>query len=652
MERMVQTGYRSGQSNIEEIDLEAQQRPKLPKPHPLETQNLLLQFFFFWVKDVVIAANKTTWTQDMHYDLPLIDQAVTTREVLKKSLSNKKRSLIISLLSCYKGSILFIIGLKIVSSVGSNISTILMASALSSFTKIPLYHNPENAIKVGLKLALATVLKVLNPVIATYLQFYADRVSRRLSSGMLTTLQDKIMRFSLLNSNTITQGFISDLIQVDVGSLSGLFFNLVRFFEGFTDIPISLGFFIYFIGLGEFFLFVGVLAVTSVMRVIVSKIQAWLKKKYLQAKDRRMTLLRNVLETTDFVKINGLENYFCLEMFERREAEIYWIKVKALVHGLVSGVVSVFYSIFPLICFRIYWTKVHAEGQGLAIFLQFQRYSSTIGEGLVRIVGVYSYYLQLNVSLTRLSKFLNSEDKGNDYLIEVEEFGGEPKYAFRVLNGSFKWRLTEDQELNAVVDESAVDDEADQESQTYGRRTHQNMEGFEDRRGEEQSVGLLTDTVDTQVLIDERRRDEVAKGSFRLKNINLDIKKGEKVAVIGGSSSGMSSLLYALIGEMIPTNEAKVYKSGSLSYLPQSRWLMGCSVKENITMGKTLDEELIKTSLDGADMMKDIQQLGDGIETLISDDGDNVSGGQKARIALARCFYQRYDFSRKTLKFF
>ena len=178
------------------------------------------------------------------------------------------------------------------------------------------------------------------------------------------------------------------------------------------------------------------------------------------------------------------------------------------------------------------------------------------------------------------------------------------------------------------------------EVQSSGRRTLQTLNRIEDRRAEEQSVGLLTYNTSTQLLLVGRKKEEVTKGSFKLSHINLEIKKGEKVAVIGGSSSGMSSLLYALIGEMIPMNDSKVYKSGSFSYLPQSRWLMACSVKENITMGKPFDEELMRISLEGADLVRDIDQLEDGIETIISDDGDNLSGGQKARIALARCFYQ------------
>ena len=67
---------------------------------------------------------------------------------------------------------------------------------------------------------------------------------------------------------------------------------------------------------------------------------------------------------------------------------------------------------------------------------------------------------------------------------------------------------------------------------------------------------------------------------------------------------------------------------------------MGTSIRENILLGKAYDETLMDKALEAADLLTDLDQFPNGIDTVISDSGDSVSGGQKARIALARCFYQ------------
>ena len=630
------------QSNIEEIDLEEEREQKPLKPHPLETQNAVLRLIFFWVGDVVRKASQTVWRQEMNYDPPEIDEASITSERLTKSLSSRTR-IIVGILSTYKLPFLwFIIG-----KIGTNIAAIseglIMASAVTLLMKSPIYHNPENAIKCAVLLVLSSLLGIFALVIYFALRFYANRVSLRIRSGMYTLIHNKIMRFSILNSSSIKQGLITDLIEIDVEVLSQLYHQCDLLFTGLISLPLNLGFFIYYFGGWETVLFLGVNLFTTLAKFGLSKIKAILIRRYLEAKDKRMSLLRNLVETVDFVKINGLEDFFCLEMFDKRETEIFWLKTQVIFKVLNIGLMNGILDNMLFIAFQIYWGSFNPGAIAFKIYLQFNNYSGSVADGISKFIIFYTYYLKMMVSLNRLTRFLKSEDKSNDYLVEIDEEGGTEVgvgkgYAFKVLNGDFKWRFSEEQELKPVEEEGSVIGIGDEKGK--GRRTFQIMDRFEDKRTEEQSVGLLTATVGTQMLLDEKKKEEVTMGSFRLNNINLEIKKGEKVAVIGGSSSGMSSLLYALIGEMIPMNDSKVYKSGTVSYLPQSRWLMACSVKENITIGKPFDEELLMTSLEGADMIKDIDQLADGIETVISDGGDNVSGGQKARIALSRCFYQ------------
>ena len=111
--------------------------------------------------------------------------------------------------------------------------------------------------------------------------------------------------------------------------------------------------------------------------------------------------------------------------------------------------------------------------------------------------------------------------------------------------------------------------------------------------------------------------------------------------IIGKSSSGRSSIVYSMLGEMIPLDGASVLRNGTVAFLDQARWMLGDSIKENITLGRPFDQEMMDRSLEASQLVQDMDSLQDGIDTMMGDNGDTVSGGQRARIALARCFYQK-----------
>ena len=626
--------------DLETVDLEKLNK-KPPNPHPTLTQNFFLRFILFWIGGIIKKGNKETWSQDMNYDLPPYDQATSHKDAITRSLKENP-NFVWAILPCYKVEIFYLVVAQIIRTVTQNLSNITKAAALSALSTYNFYHNEELALKNALLLVGSSVLIVLSDQVAIYSQFYATRISLNVRASMLTILQEKILKFGLLNSSCISQGLIADLIEVDVDNLTNFFSKVDRVFEGTIGLTVSLFFFCPAFTLTENALFLGSLVVIQILQAIQKKVNAWINKKYLAAKDKRMSLLRNVLDTTDYVKINGLENYFCLEMWERRQNELYWLKFQAwagFVYGFVVGFPKFNLTFFV---FVVYWIKTGAPGMNLDKYFRFNSYQGTFRVIFRRLINSYSYYLNLMVSVGRWNQFLRSQGKEINYVIDTDldgVSGGKSNefdnFSLRVVNGTFKWRYTESEEMGDLNTTKKKRRRA-----TFGIDSGRNTDVGE------QSVGLLTNTIDTQSQDGDRltpiEHDEGGKdagNNFWLRNINLAIRKGEKIAVIGPSSSGMSSLLYAIIGEMIPVTDAKVYTSGDLAYLPQSRWLMPSSVRENIVMGKEYDEELMRFSLEAADLIQDLDQFNDGLETLLSDDGTNISGGQKARIALARCYY-------------
>ena len=129
-----------------------------------------------------------------------------------------------------------------------------------------------------------------------------------------------------------------------------------------------------------------------------------------------------------------------------------------------------------------------------------------------------------------------------------------------------------------------------------------------------------------------------------LSDISLNICRGEKVAIVGESGSGKSTLLKLLLGLYRPTSgEIQKQKNIKMAYVPQNITLLTKSVKENIVLDKRVDCQKVRQVAEsvGADsfiLEKDKEYL-----YQIGEEGDGFSGGQKARILLARALYQNVD---------
>ncbi|KAB5563885.1 hypothetical protein DKX38_003939 [Salix brachista] len=127
-----------------------------------------------------------------------------------------------------------------------------------------------------------------------------------------------------------------------------------------------------------------------------------------------------------------------------------------------------------------------------------------------------------------------------------------------------------------------------------------------------------------------------------LREVNLDIKSGQKIAVCGPVGAGKSSLLYAILGE-IPKLSEIVCVMGSIAYVSQTSWIQSGTVRDNILYGKPMDQAKYEKAIKACALDKDINSFRYGDLTEIGQRGLNMSGGQKQRIQLARAVYNDAD---------
>lgn len=127
-----------------------------------------------------------------------------------------------------------------------------------------------------------------------------------------------------------------------------------------------------------------------------------------------------------------------------------------------------------------------------------------------------------------------------------------------------------------------------------------------------------------------------------LENIDLSARKGELSCIVGRVGAGKSSLLQAILGELWK-NSGEVTVRGRIAYVAQAPWVMNASVRENIVFGHRWDPEFYDLTVEACALLDDFKTLPDGDQTEVGERGISLSGGQKARLTLARAVYARAD---------
>jgi ABC-type bacteriocin/lantibiotic exporter with double-glycine peptidase domain len=142
-----------------------------------------------------------------------------------------------------------------------------------------------------------------------------------------------------------------------------------------------------------------------------------------------------------------------------------------------------------------------------------------------------------------------------------------------------------------------------------------------------------------------------------INNLSLKIQKGDSVGIIGPSGSGKTTLLDILLG-LIKVNSGEIFLNGKdlekhlhewkshVAYIPQNIFIIDDTVARNIALGipdDLVDHTRLNNSINQSKLSELINQMPEGLNTILGEAGIQLSGGQRQRIALARAFYHNRD---------
>lgn len=411
--------------------------------------------------------------------------------------------------------------------------------------------------------------------------------------GVLTkVLLDKSFKLSRdsktkFPSSKITAYLGNDLSKIDLA---------LSFFPFIVCMPIGLGITIALLavnlggaslsGVAWFFL------ITACIVYFTRFLMKWRKQVNIQT-DSRIKHTKEVLNNIKMIKYYAWEIPFKKLISKLRANEMKIMLKVQIFRNMTTGIAVTLPSVSSMIGFLAMYGQLGGLKNASNIFASVTLFN-ILTSHVAMLPTALTSASDAWIAFTRVQEFLLAEEAVDDISYNKHEYN-ENEEAIRVENGSFDW---------------LIDHIIDNESSTSS------------------STSLSS------------RKQEKTSLNYDLHDINLHIKHGEFIVITGSIGSGKSSLLAAINGNM-PRIDGTVDISGDL-VLCATPWIQNATVRENITFGIDYNKEIYTKVIECCALPSDFEILPAGDMTEIGERGVNLSGGQKARINLARAVYRSY----------
>ncbi|KZS88201.1 P-loop containing nucleoside triphosphate hydrolase protein [Sistotremastrum niveocremeum HHB9708] len=371
-------------------------------------------------------------------------------------------------------------------------------------------------------------------------------------------------------------GKVVNIMQGDAYAVSHRFWEFANLFGAPVRLVLALIFLYQILGWSAF-VGAAVLLVACGLSYPLAQWNIKITRTQWRLKDARMNAINELFQNIRFLKYYGWETRWAINIEKKREAELAWRVKENIVDTIISFMWTWVPSAVALVAFVSYTVIAR---QPLTVSKAFTSLAlfAQLQEPMRSLPDQIFALLHAYVSMQRIQKYMQEE--------EVESWVSSLK-----------------------------------------RTVHSDKDkvGFED------------------AVVGWHAKSDVADGSpeFQL-NLTVEFPKGLTL-VSGGTGSGKTALLRALLGEMrLVTGSIHLQKSNhAVAYCAQHPFLEHATIRENIVFGspRGFDQERYDAVLAACALLQDLRIFEAGDKTEIGDRGVTLSGGQKARVALARAFY-------------
>ncbi|CUG91291.1 ABC transporter, putative [Bodo saltans] len=358
------------------------------------------------------------------------------------------------------------------------------------------------------------------------------------------------------------------------------------------------------------------LSVSIPLQKKVAQLQHTYRLELVKTSDLRVKLTNELFGGIRVVKFMGWELNFLERLEQRRSQELVFLK-KAQYCRILAALVT---AATPTMLVAVVFILYYLSGNTLTPEVVFPTISvlNILRIPFIMIPNLFTALIQFSVAATRVTKFLMSDDQSDLAITNIDEY---------------------------VVDApSAKDASIVFENATLCAYLPTKLPAVERILPREKTLrNVLLPCVPSKA------KSFTSTGSYfvmelrpLLKSISLRFPKGKLTVILGPTGSGKSTLLEAVLGQLY-LSEGKIATADSIGFVPQQPWIMNATVKENIEFFSPADEKRLATALRTCQLDTDLHMLPGGLDTEIGERGVNLSGGQRARVSMARAVYARRD---------
>ena len=533
-------------------------------------------------------------------------------------------------------------------------------------------HNQIGYICLGIKLFEIFFIRRCNE--------YQTFMAFKSGSEFQCLLFEKLLKVSPSSMKERAEsGEVTNFLQIDAHRLTFLMMSSPDIITIPTNL-IGYGYMLFkFFGFS--FLFgIGTLLLFMLINVLFMKKFKKLFKTQMMLKDKRMKVITETFNNIKIIKLYAWEEEFKNKVNNARENELQNMIEGFNAHNLNSTIqwfAPVATSVVSIGAYQYFHDTLKIED-----IMTSLRIFNAIQHPIRMIPGLINNFNEVAISMKRIQKYLFQDEINPGNIITKDKYMDTNNLSIRIVNGNYSWGIPPttlaEIKMKDLMSRGINFDKFKKPDKRMNFKPNNKGNlpqielsskkredgGFESDRSQNiNDISLITNSSNQKDKLlskinkiegglgldffDKKGKKEKKKVNPLepiLKNINCEIKKGEFVCVIGEVGCGKSSLLQAILNCMLPlSGNSKLYVNGSISYVSQIPWIRNATIRDNILFYQPYDEERYNNVINLSELRQDLEIFEAGDLTEIGEKGINLSGGQKARVSIARALYTDRD---------
>ncbi|KAJ8669276.1 hypothetical protein QAD02_000535, partial [Eretmocerus hayati] len=486
----------------------------------------------------------------------------------------------------------------------------------------------EAALICATGISIGTILTV---ILSNQELFQAYNMGSKMRIAICSLIYRKALRLSKTALGEVAPGKVVNLLANDVGRFEMVAIPLHYMWSGPLIALIIASVLIHKDGFSGIIGIVVIFFVISI-QVYTSKLTAKYCMQTALRTDERVRFMNEIISGVQVIKMYAWEKPFCalIELVRRLELKI--IRKSGYIRGIYMSI-QLFTNYLALYCTilsMLLLTNEKLSAGRIYVYIAYyniilQTMSGRFGLGVTEIAGC-------RVAAKRLQNFLAHE--------EFQKISIEDQTLLGVNSTS---KLKNGKSVSPNSADIGKNEISNKQNHSDVHKIIQNVDPAPTTKSQNHNVPnnggdnrLAVELDNVTAKWDSHSSDST------LENIDLRLKQGKLYILVGSVGSGKSSLLSTLLGE-ISLLRGRVKVNGRISYADQEYWVFGATIRQNILFGQTYDRKRYQNVIKVCALQKDFDRFPSGDQTVVGERGNSLSGGQKARVNLARAVYREAD---------